>query len=57
MKEKRSSALKAAVGLGYWLFALLFWEMLLHFAVFGEFSPKFGYALGFTASFQYHDGK
>lgn len=36
------------MGGGYWLFALLYWEMLLHFAVYGEFSVKFGYGIAFT---------
>ena len=35
---------------GYWVFALLFWETLLHAAVFGEFSGKFGYIVGFSVS-------
>lgn len=33
---------------GYWLFALLYWECLLHFAVFGGFTASFGYGVGFT---------
>lgn len=37
--------------LGYWLFALLFWETLLHAAVYGDFYAKFAYAIGFTAVF------
>ena len=36
------------VGFGYWLFALLFWEVLLHAAVYTDFSDKFAYAVGFT---------
>ncbi len=49
--ERKSQGRKAAVtGFGYWAFALLFWETLLHIAVFGAFSPKFGYAVGFTVS-------
>ena len=35
---------------GYWIFALLFWETLLHAAVFGEFGGKFGYVVGFSVS-------
>ena len=35
---------------GYWVFVLLFWETLLHAAVFGEFSGKFGYVIGFSIS-------
>ena len=37
-------------GFGYWLFALVFWEALLHFAVFGAFTAKFGYVVGFSAA-------
>lgn len=49
--EHKSPARKAAItGFGYWTFALLFWEILLQFAVFGEFSQKFGYVAGFTVS-------
>lgn len=36
---------------GYWLFALLFWEVLLHTVVFGEFTAKLGYVVGFSAVF------
>lgn len=35
---------------GYWVFALLFWETLLHLTVFGDFSGKFGYTVGFSVS-------
>ena len=35
----------------YWLFAILYWEMLLHVAVFDAFSIKFAYVLGFSLSF------
>lgn len=43
-------AAKAALGLVcYWLFALLFWETLLHFTVYGNFKAQFAYAAGFTA--------
>ena len=34
---------------GYWFAALLFWEALLHFAVYEGFSAKFAYIAGFTA--------
>lgn len=44
---KRGSG-AALVQFGYWLFALLFWETLLHAAVYEGFIPKFGYAVGFT---------
>lgn len=49
MKQKIRLAGRAALtGFGYWLFALLFWETLLHIAVYGDLSSKFGYAVGFT---------
>jgi len=49
--EQRSLRRKAAImGFGYWAFALLFWETVLHFTVFGAFGLKFGYAVGFTVS-------
>ena len=32
----------------YWLFALVFWEALLHASVFAEFSLRFGYVVGFS---------
>ena len=49
--DQKSPDRKAAIaGFGYWAFALLFWETLLHIAVFGEFSLKFGYAVGFSVS-------
>lgn len=34
---------------GYWLFSLLFWELLIQFAVFDGFSGKLTYMAGFTA--------
>ena len=37
-------------GFGYWLFALLFWEMLLHAVVFGAFTAKIGYVALFSAA-------
>ena len=40
--------LAAVFGLGYWLFALLFWELLLHFVVFGSLTAKVGYIAGFS---------
>lgn len=36
-------------GFGYWMFALLFWEVLLHAVVFGSFSAKLGYVALFSA--------
>ncbi len=50
MEYKTSRGKAAAAGLGYWAFALLFWETVLHLAVFGEFSQKFGYVVGFSLS-------
>ena len=34
----------------YWVFALLYWEGLLHKAVFGSFDSEYLYALGFSVS-------
>lgn len=49
-KYKACSALRAALmDAGYWFFALLFWETLLHVAVYGDFNGKFAYTVGFTA--------
>lgn len=46
----RAQAWKRALALfGYWFAALLFWEALLHFAVYESFSVKFAYIAGFTA--------
>lgn len=46
----RAQAWKRALALfGYWFAALLFWEALLHFAVYESFSVKFAYIVGFTA--------
>ncbi len=50
MRENHTGPKAAAAGFGYWTFALLYWETLLHFAVFGELGGKFGYVLGFTVS-------
>lgn len=33
----------------YWLFAVIFFEALLHAAVFGEFAPRFALVVGFSA--------
>ena len=35
---------------GFWFCALLFWEILLHIIVLGDFGGNFGYLAGFTAS-------
>lgn len=45
-KKVAPSALTAC----YWMFALLYWEGLLHQAVFGSFGKEFVYAIGFTVS-------
>lgn len=50
-KVRRPGAAGAAlIGFAYWFFALLFWETLLHFAVYGDFDLKFLYVVGFTAA-------
>ena len=44
---------KAAPGIWlavYWVLALLYWEGLLHMAVFGSFGEEYLYAVGFSAS-------
>ena len=44
---------KAAPGIwlaAYWVFALLYWEGLLHKAVFGSFEAECLYAVGFSVS-------
>ena len=43
-------AAPAAVLSAYWAFALLYWESLLHLAVFDSFKSGFAYAVGFTVS-------
>ena len=50
-KIKDRSARTVAVGsFVYWFFALLYLETLLHAVVYGGFSGKFAYAVGFTAA-------
>ena len=34
----------------YWLLAVLYWDILAHAAMFGQFRPGFLYALGFSAA-------
>ena len=44
---------KAAPGIwlaAYWVLALLYWEGLLHMAVFGSFGEEYLYAVGFSVS-------
>lgn len=48
MDSLKRGTCAALVSFGYWLFALLFWETLLHAAVYEGFNAKFGYAVGFT---------
>ena len=50
-QERWQPMLAAALGYGYWLFALLFWELLLHCVVYGTVTAKLGYVVGFTAVF------
>ena len=45
----RGGCRRALTLFGYWFAALLFWEALLHFAVYEGFSAKFAYIAGFTA--------
>ena len=45
--KKIVPVLSAAV---YWSFALLYWEGLLHWAVFDGFGTEFLYAVGFSVS-------
>ena len=33
----------------YWLFAMLYWETLVHGGMYGDFRGSFRFALGFTA--------
>ena len=47
----RTAAGRGLTGFGYWLFALIFWETLLHKAVYSTISDKFLYAVGFTVIF------
>lgn len=35
---------------GFWIPSLLFWETLIHFAVYGTFETHFVYAVGFTVA-------
>lgn len=50
MIQKEGSGWKRTLAcFGFWMFALLFWEILLQSAVFGGITGKFAYAVGFTA--------
>ena len=47
--SKPRGSLKTALGsFAYWLFAILFFETLLHCYVFGEFSLRYLFAVGFS---------
>ena len=48
LRLEREAKFAMLYGFGFWFFALLFWEVLLHAVVFGEFSIKFGYVVGFS---------
>lgn len=50
MNQKRFHLSVSAGTMAFWLFALLYWEVLLHFAVFEIFSIKIAYVLGFSAA-------
>lgn len=50
-KAGRADWAAAAVNAAYWLFALIYWEALLHGRVYGEFSGKFLFVAGFSAVF------
>ncbi|MBQ3011145.1 MAG: sulfatase-like hydrolase/transferase [Oscillospiraceae bacterium] len=44
-----SNALKNSLtAFAYWLFAIVFFETLLHAAVFAEFAPRFAFVVGFS---------
>lgn len=49
--EKAPLRLSAGVYFAFWLLAILFFEGLLHIVVYGGFSIKFLYALGFSVVF------
>ena len=51
MDQKRFQLRFTAGKVGFWLFALLYWEMLLHLSVFTTFSIKIAYVAGFSAAF------
>lgn len=46
----RHSKLKSWATALYWVFALLFWEILVHAGIYGSFHSTFRFALGFTAA-------
>jgi len=50
MNQKRMHLSLSAGKTAFWLFALLYWEVLLHFAVFEIFSIKIAYVLGFCTA-------
>ena len=50
MNPKRFHFTFSAGKTAYWLFALLYWEFLLHVAVFEAFSIKIAYIVGFSGA-------
>lgn len=50
LRKGFADAKTAVIGCGYRIFSLLYWEILLHFAVFGELTARFWYAVGFTVT-------
>lgn len=51
LKEKKTGAGSPRwAELVYWLLGLLYWEILLHAAVYEGFRPSFGYGIGFTVA-------
>ncbi|MBO5130347.1 MAG: LTA synthase family protein [Oscillospiraceae bacterium] len=47
----RSSIASGLLWFAFWLLSLIYWEILLQFAVFGKLSSTFGYAAGFSLGF------
>ena len=48
--SRNTGKLSGMASLLFWVLSMLFWETVLHTAVFGEFSLHFGYAIGFSLS-------
>lgn len=51
MKQRftQNNALKNTLAaFAYWLFAIVFFETLLHAAIFSEFAPRFAFVIGFS---------
>jgi len=47
--KRRGSGKDALMQSLFWVLSILYWEMLLHAAVYGEFESHFWYAAGFSA--------